>query len=139
MSMGMGMARMGGVCNESGGTSGNVRELTREDDGVRSHGPPNEGVDVELERGEDVSGGGGEGDDSETSGSVKGRVYVLSWLMGHNKRKGMTTSATSSLYQPQTQRYNVPLSASTSFLSISTIVIPNELPCSVRQTRCTHS
>ena len=119
---------MGGGCNESGAKSGNVRESIGVDDGVRSDGSPDwvggttfavalaclplarekvenheagrgGGVDVELERGEDVTGGGGGVSDSETGaeawavseGGVAGGVF---WLMGGNEGKGRTSSAT---------------------------------------------
>lgn len=58
------------------------------------------GVDVELARGEDITGGGGGVDDSEmgaeASAVSEGGVYVLSWLMGGNEGKGTTSSATAS-------------------------------------------
>ena len=118
---------MGGGCNESGGRSGNVRESTGVDDGVRSDGSPDwvwgttfalglaclplarekvenheagrgGGVDVELERSENVTGGGGGLGDSETGAEAwavsEGGVYELSWLMGGNEGKGRTSSAT---------------------------------------------
>ena len=121
---------MGGGCNESAGRSGNVRESIGVNDGVRSDGSPDwvggttfalglaclplarekvesheargGGVDVELEGGEDVTGGGGGVGDSETGteawavleGGVVGRVYELSWLMGGNEGNGRRSSAT---------------------------------------------
>ena len=122
---------MGGGCNESGGKSGNVRESIGVDDGVRSDGSPDwvagttfalglaclplarekvenheagrsGGVDVELERSEDVTGGGRGAGDSETGaeawavseGGVTGGVYELSWLMGGSEGNGRTSSAT---------------------------------------------
>ena len=123
---------MGGGCNESESKSGNVRESIGVDDGVRSNGSPDwvggttfalglaclplarekvenheagrgGGVDVELERGEDVTGGGGGVGDSETNaeasaaseGGVAGGVRELSWLMGGNAGKGRTSDASS--------------------------------------------
>jgi hypothetical protein len=120
---------MGGGCNESGGTSGNVRESIGVGDGVRLDGSPDwvwgttfalplaclrlarekvenhevdrgEGVDIELERGEDVTGGGRGVDGSETGTEAltvsEGGVHVSSWLMGGNEGKGTTSSATAS-------------------------------------------
>lgn len=167
--MGMGM---GGGCNESVGTSGNVRESIGANDGVRLDGSPDwvgettfalalaclplareklenhevgggGDVDVEFERGEDVTGGGGGVDDSETAwavseGGVAGGVYALSWLMGSNEGKGTTSSATASnngvlvaveavasvdISSSCEKEYLSP-NTSTSFPSISAIVIP---------------
>lgn len=99
------------------------------------------GVD-ELERGEKVTGGGGGVDDSKTGSEAvavsEGGVRVLSWLMGGSEGKGTTSSATASddgvLVEGVTsvdisscceKEYLSPsTSTSTSFPSISAIVIP---------------